>query len=64
MIDLDGLKLIDPSQVKLGADGEVEGAPALMAHLKKAKALAFRKRFTVEHLDATARSGVAAEDGD
>lgn len=37
MIDLDGLKLIDPSKVKLGADGEVEGAPALMAHLKKAK---------------------------
>ena len=37
MIDLDGLKLIDPSQVKLGADDEVEGAPALMTHLKKAK---------------------------
>lgn len=37
MVDLDGLKLIDPSEVKLDAGGEVEGAPALMARLKKAK---------------------------
>jgi hypothetical protein len=37
MVDLDGLKLIDPSDVKLGADGEVEGAPALMIQLKKVK---------------------------
>jgi hypothetical protein len=37
MVDLDGLKLIDPSEVKLGADGEVEGAPALMTQLKRAK---------------------------
>jgi hypothetical protein len=37
MVDLDGLKLIDSSEVKLGADGEVEGAPALMTLLKKAK---------------------------
>jgi hypothetical protein len=37
MIDLDGLKLIDPSQMKLGVDDEVEGASALMAHFKKIK---------------------------
>ena len=37
MIDLDGLKLIDPSQVKLGVDDQVEGASALMAHFKRAK---------------------------
>lgn len=37
IIDLDGLKLIDPAEVKLSADGEVEGAPALMTRLKKAK---------------------------
>src|SRR5580698_7042431 len=37
IVDLDGLKLVDPSEVKLSADGEVEGASALMARLKKAK---------------------------
>jgi hypothetical protein len=37
MVDLDGLKLIDLSEVKLDVDGEIEGAPALMARLKKAK---------------------------
>jgi hypothetical protein len=37
MIDMDGLKLVDLSNLKLRDDGEVEGAPALMAHLKKAK---------------------------
>lgn len=37
MIDLDGLKLIDFSQIKLNIDDVVEGAPALMAHFRKAK---------------------------
>lgn len=37
MVDLDGLKLVDHSEVKLNADGEVEGAPALMTRLRKAK---------------------------
>jgi hypothetical protein len=37
MVDLDGLKLVDFSEVKLGADGEVEGGPALMTRLKRAK---------------------------
>jgi hypothetical protein len=37
IVDLDGLKLIDPSEMKLSADGEVEGALALMTRLKKAK---------------------------
>ena len=37
MIDLDGLKLVDHSEIKLSTDGEVEGAAALVARLKKAK---------------------------
>lgn len=37
MVDLDGLKLIDPAAVKLGPAGEVEGAAALMAELKQRK---------------------------
>lgn len=37
MVDLDGLKLIDTTQVKLTADGEVEGAYDLMLQVKKAK---------------------------
>lgn len=37
MIDLDGLKLIDTTKVKLTTDGEIEGAHELMLHLKKAK---------------------------
>ncbi len=37
IVDLDGLKLIDLSHVKLGADGEVEGGTALIAGLKRAK---------------------------
>jgi len=37
MIDLDGLKLIDFSEVQFGPDGEIEGASALMARLRKAK---------------------------
>jgi hypothetical protein len=37
IIDLDGLKLVDLSEVKLRADGEIEGATALMTRLRKAK---------------------------
>ncbi len=37
MIDLDGLKLIDPSEIKLDDKGEVEGAGALMSKLKRDK---------------------------
>ena len=50
MVDLDGLKLIDPSEVKLDAHGEVEGALALMARFKKAKPWLF----TVASLSSTA----------
>ena len=41
MIDLDGLKLADLSKVKLDANGEIEGADALMVDLKKAKPFLF-----------------------
>ena len=41
MIDLDGLKLADLSKVTLNADGEIEGADALMEEMKKAKAYLF-----------------------
>ena len=37
MIDLDGLKLLDPSGIGLTEAGEVEGAAALMAKLRDAK---------------------------
>ena len=37
IIDLDGLKLVDSSRLQLNADGEVEGAAALIAELKRAK---------------------------
>jgi hypothetical protein len=37
MVDLDGLKLIDPSGIKTNAAGEVEGAAALMRDLRRAK---------------------------
>jgi hypothetical protein len=37
MVDLDGLKLLDTARVKLGENGEVEGAQALMRDLKRAK---------------------------
>ena len=50
MVDLDGLKLIDPTDVKLDAHGEVEGASALMGRLRKAKPWLF----TVASLSSTA----------
>lgn len=37
MVDLDGLKLLDASHVKLGANGEVDGAAALMRDLRRSK---------------------------
>jgi len=37
MIDLDGLKLLDMSGAKLNERGDVEGATALVAELKRAK---------------------------
>ena len=44
MIDLDGLKLLDLSTVKLNARGEVDGAPALMGDLKRQKPWLFGSR--------------------
>jgi hypothetical protein len=37
MVDLDGLKLVDPSAVTLDDNGEVRGASTLMRELKRAK---------------------------
>jgi len=37
MVDLDGLKLIDPTPLALNAAGEVEGAAQLMAAMKREK---------------------------
>lgn len=37
MVDLDGLKLVDASAVKLNAQGDVEGAAALMTQMRRAK---------------------------
>ena len=41
MVDLDGLKLADLSQVKLTEDGDVDGADELMETLKKSKPYLF-----------------------
>lgn len=43
MVDLDGLKLADLSEVTLNDKGEVEGADALMTKLKEAKPYLFGK---------------------
>ena len=37
MVDLDGLKLVDLSRVKMNEAGEVEGAAGLMAQLRREK---------------------------
>lgn len=37
VIDADGLKLLDISELRLSESGELEGASALMARFKKAK---------------------------
>lgn len=37
MIDLDGLKLIDTSEIRLNDAGEVQDGPGLLARLKRAK---------------------------
>ena len=37
MVDLDGLKLVDYTTVKLSAAGEVEGAGSVMSRLRQAK---------------------------
>lgn len=37
MVDLDGLRLVDPSNVSVDANGEVVGVAALMADLRRAK---------------------------
>ena len=46
MIDLDGLKLLDPSRVKLTGTGEVEGSDRLMAYLRREKPWLFRHATT------------------
>lgn len=37
MIDLDGLKLIDRSQLRFNDEGDLEGAEQLLAEMKRAK---------------------------
>jgi hypothetical protein len=37
MIDLDGLKLIDPVEITVDESGEVKGAAALMSRLRQEK---------------------------
>jgi hypothetical protein len=37
MVDLDGLKLLDAARVKVGENGEIEGAASLMCELRRAK---------------------------
>ena len=50
MVDIDGLKLADLSKVKLNeTTGEVEGAEALMAELKKSKPYLFGDPGSTSH---------------
>jgi len=37
MIDLDGLKMIDPDEIKLGPEGEALGLAALMSKMRRDK---------------------------
>ncbi len=46
MVDLDGLKLLDLSAVRLGEGGEVEGAAALMSQLRRGKPWLFGQAST------------------
>ncbi len=41
MLDMDGLKLLDTAQAKLGADGDVENAADLMTAMREAKPYLF-----------------------
>jgi len=42
MVDLDGLKLVDLSGIKLNANGEVEAADRLMSDLRRSKPWLFQ----------------------
>ena len=44
MIDLDGLKLVDPADVRVNEAGEIEGAAMLMQKLRRAKPWLFGER--------------------
>lgn len=46
MIDLDGIKLIDPSQIRLTDAGDVEGADRLMTSLRRDKPWLFHAATT------------------
>lgn len=46
MIDLDGLKLVDPTPLTLDEKGEVQGAAKLMTELKRAKPYLFQSPTT------------------
>jgi hypothetical protein len=43
MIDLDGLKLIEPGQVAMSEQGEIEGAAGVIQKLKRAKPWLFNQ---------------------
>jgi len=46
MIDLDGLKLVDPTRVRLTDKGEIDGADRLMADLRREKPWLFHHATT------------------
>ncbi|MDR3525379.1 MAG: hypothetical protein P4L66_14910 [Acetobacteraceae bacterium] len=46
MIDLDGLKLVDPGRVRLTDKGEIDGADRLMADLRREKPWLFHHATT------------------
>jgi hypothetical protein len=68
MVDLDGLKLLDLSAVRLGPGDEVEGAGALMTQLRRSKPWLFGNASTSSSAapppSAPPRSRHATEMGD
>lgn len=65
MVDLDGLKMLDASKLKINADGDVEGADALLEEAKKSKPYLFgggSSSSTAQTPPAKAASGKPALD--
>jgi hypothetical protein len=54
MVDLDGLKLVDPGGLEVDADGVVKGADALLKRMRREKPWLFGGTSTSSHASAPA----------
>ena len=57
MVDLDGLKLLDLSTVKIGENGEIEGAEALFKTAKESKPYLFKTTTTTTSTEPKPKEG-------